>query len=273
MRRAPIMTAPPWRPGQRIPRKQLPSGTLQDFFSPQPATTGDLIHPQPCRPPTHSPTLPTTDRMSMQDIEITTFLAENPNLGTSLDPLTPQPPPLNYFQACHVLVKYAERYPFWPSHFRDASHLYQFAIRALTARSEHVHQFSLVTKLVNRVAAVRELIPKVIEAGKAYGITCPMTEEAWETFCREIGGFRALEGEVEAMKGMTGWEFVNMARVGEGWEGRLEACRRGVVGAVEGLERAIRGDLKAVDGWAGGDGVDGDLGGLFEVDWSFAREL
>lgn len=202
--------------------------------------------------------------MSVQDIEITTFLAENPNLGTSLDPLTPQPPPLNYFQACHVLVKYAERYPFWPSHFRDAAHLYQFAIRALTARSEHVHQFSLVTKLVNRVAAVRELIPKVIEAGKAYGIACPMTEEAWETFCRELGGFRGLEGEVEAMKGMTGWEFANMARVGEGWEGRLEACRRRVVGAVEGLERAIRGDLKA---------VDGDLGGLFEVDWSFAREL
>lgn len=117
-----------------------------------------------------------------------------PNLGTSLDPLTPQPPPRNYFQACHVLVKYAERYPFWPSHFRDAAHLYQYAIRALTARSEHVHQFSLVTKLVNRVAAVRELIPKVIEAGKAYGITCPMTEEAWETFCRELGGFGLWRG-------------------------------------------------------------------------------
>lgn len=172
------------------------------------------------------------------------------------------------------MVMYAKTYPYWRTHFRDAAHLYEFTIGALPARSEHVHQFSLVNKLVDRIAAVRELIPKVIEAGKAYGIVRPRTEEAWETFCRELGGLRALEGEVEAMEGMTGWEFVNMARVGEGWEGRLEACRRGVLVAVEELEAAVRGDLKAVGEVAGEDGrLMGEFGGLFEVDWSFGREL
>lgn len=171
------------------------------------------------------------------------------------------------------MLEYAKTYHDFRGHFRDAAHLYQFAVRALAARSEHVRQFALVTGMIDCVAAVRKLIPKVIEAGKAYRIPRPRTKEAWETFCRELRGFRALEGEVEAMGEMRGWEFVNMARQGEGWEARLEACRAGVVGAVEGLERAVRGDLKAVDGWAGGDGVEGEVGVLFEVDWSFAREL
>lgn len=83
-------------------------------------------------------------------------------------------------------------------------------------------------------------------------------------FCRELGGLRALGGEVEAMEG---WEFVNMARVGEGWEGRLEACRRGVLVAVEELEAAVRGDLKPVGEGAGeGRGLMGGFGGFLR--WS-----